>query len=102
MTDSTRISWVCTSCNFPIADGTGCLGIPFVDLAAWPEVKPNWRAIHDACIDPERDVYGIDVDTIRDADGLVRWTVHLMGKRWFMDSNWRGVLAVATRREVAV
>lgn len=101
MSDSTQLSWVCTTCSFPIADGTGVLGIPFVDLAAWPEVKPNWRAIHDACLDPERDVYGISVAEIRDAHGLLRWTVHLMSKRWFGDSNWRGVLAVAVQqREV--
>lgn len=93
------IQWTCVTCGFPIADGTGCLGVPFAQLAAWPDDDPAWRAQHNACIDPGRDVYGIDVEQIRDAAGLLRWTVHLMEKSWFVDSNWRGVLAVAMKRE---
>lgn len=100
MTDvqSTQIQWTCTTCSFPIADGAGVLGIPFADLSAHPDAELNWRAQHNDCIDPDHEVYGINVDDLRDADGLLRWTVHLMGKNWLHDSNWRGVLAVAVRR----
>ena len=100
MSDLTHIPWTCDTCGFPIPDRAGVLGVPFVQLANWPDTEPIWRPLHNACIDPARDVYGIDVEQIRTPAGLLRWTVHLMEKSWFPDSNWRGVLATVMGMEV--
>lgn len=104
MSDLTRIEWTCTTCGFPIADGTGCINIPFVELSAHkPGRELVWRTQHDKCL-PTSSVYGIDVETLRTHRDVLRWTHHLMSKNWFVDSTWAGVLSsiVWGRREVDV
>lgn len=93
--DLTPITWTCTTCGFPVADGAGCVNIPFADLSAHRTGQELvWRIQHDSCLETG-DVYGIDVDFLRDERGLLRWTHHLMEKNWFSDSNWRSVIGMA-------
>lgn len=93
MSDTTPISWTCEKCGFPIPDQRGCLNIPFADLSAHkPGDELTWRAQHDTCLSTT-DVYGIDVEQLRDHRGVLRWTHHLMSKNWFQDSTWDGIIA---------
>ena len=87
--------WTCVTCGFPIPDGAGSVNIPLAELSAHqPGRALVWRAQHDACL-ASSDVYGVDVDYLRDDRGILRWTLHLMEKNWFADSTWRGVIAAA-------
>lgn len=97
---SIHITWVCTTCRFPIADGEGCINIPFVDLSRHkPGREVVWRVQHDKCL-PTASVYGIDVEKVRDDRGLLRWTHHLMSKNWFADSTWDGIIGSVVWPEV--
>ena len=99
MTDiqSTNIQYICDSCGFRIADGAGCVHIPFENLSLHTQGDDlAWSFHHDRCL-PTLAVYGIDVDTIRTERGILHWTLHLMSKTWFTDSNWSRVIAGALR-----
>lgn len=101
MSDLTRISWTCRKCGFSIADGAGSVNIPFARLSAHrPGVELVWRVEHDACLDTP-DVYGVAVEYLRDARGVLQWTHHLMSKNWFADSTWDGIIATALVEERA-
>ena len=92
---SSHITWTCDNCGSEISDGAGVLGVPFVQLSNWPDTEPTWRPLHNACIDPSRDVYGLDIETVRTPVGLLKWTAHLIEKPWIGDTNWAGILRTA-------
>ena len=92
MSDLTRISWSCEACGEPITNARpGVVGIPFRHLSG--NVNPlRWRIQHNACIDPDWDVYGFDTADLSEPATALRITTHLMSKSWFTRSTWRGIL----------
>ena len=115
-----ELTLICEGCRMPFTDG-GCLWISFADIqrasqqdADWHAAHPAgeavdittflslpggavWHAHHDRCMPPEGESsYDVDVGQVRTWAGLVRWTVHLMGKRWLEFSDWDDVLREAS------
>lgn len=84
--------WNCTACGFPIADGTGVVAVPLQQISDMPMFGPEWAARHVACAADLDDYYGIDVEELRDAEGVLRWTAHLLSKVWIANSNWDAVI----------
>lgn len=96
MNHLTRLSWVCDTCGFPIADGQGVLCVPFLEINNPPDMGGRWRAQHTSCANREHvDYYGIDIESVSDALGLVWWSAHLIGKNWLPETNWEQVLRFA-------
>lgn len=100
--DLSPIQWTCVTCGFHIADGAGCVNIPFAELSAHkPGRELVWRPQHDKCLATPA-VYGLDVDTLRTHWDVLRWTHHLMEKNWFIDSTWDGILSSVVWGKAAV
>lgn len=92
---STQIIYTCDSCGFRIADSAGCVHIPFEHLSRHHQGDDlAWSFHHDRCL-PTTATYGVDVEDLRTERGILRWTLHLMSKNWFADSNWSRVIAGA-------
>lgn len=55
--------------------------------------KAHWWAIHRSC-DPDVNSgsYWIDVGKVRTQADVLRWTAHLMSKRWLIDTDWRQLI----------
>lgn len=87
-----QLTWTCTVCGNPIADGTGSIFIPYEEIrgALRADCEPRWITAHFDCDD--RDGYSIDVERIRTHEQALAWTAHLMGKRWVADTNWLDVV----------
>ena len=56
--------------------------------ALWTDDALYWVPANGEDIDPERDIYGVPVEELRDAAGVLRWTAHLMEKTWAARSTW--------------
>ncbi|MBX9244656.1 hypothetical protein ICW40_07510 [Actinotalea ferrariae] len=107
------LTWSCAVCSKPVSDGAGFLtvdmpsvqevdrawddfkrshprGYEVAELADMPEPVP-WRAIHEAC-EVEGSTYSIEIAKVRTHAGLLKWTAHLMGKRWLSSTNWADVI----------
>lgn len=52
----------------------------------YPEGAP-WRVYHADC-DPGPDGYWFHVGEVDTPGGLLDWTLHLLGKPWFEDTDW--------------
>ena len=92
---TSTITYTCDACGFSIGDRQGCVHIPFERLSRHRQGNDlAWHFHHDHCL-PTAAVYGIDVETVRTERGILRWTLHLMGKSWFADSDWSRVIAGA-------
>lgn len=81
-----RIEWRCEVCGNPIKDGTGYIDATESDIGA------HWTPEHATC-GPYAVDYGIAVEQIRDHADMLRWTSHLMDKRWFAASDWGTLIA---------
>jgi hypothetical protein len=115
-----ELALICESCLQPFTSA-GCLWISFADIvrasqqdAEWHEAHPAgeaidimtfltlpgeavWHTHHDRCMpEPGRDSYDIGAEQVRTWAGLVRWTTHLMAKRWLDVSDWDDVLREAS------
>lgn len=111
-----KLIWVCKECKRPVADGDGYLHVSEVGLAEhragvkrWEAEHPGtihtlgelmdlpddvpWQVHHHACDpNPETGDYWFSVNEVRTHAGLLRWTAHLMGKRWLDATNWSAVI----------
>jgi hypothetical protein len=67
--------------------GAGTLGSLIDDH---PEQVP-WETHCDQC-EPNTCGYCIQVDELRTAQDLLRWTSHLMGKAWLASTDWDELL----------
>ena len=85
-------TWTCTACNFPIADDEGVVSVPLREIADMPMFGPEWAPRHHLCREPAEDYYEVPVEQLRDADGVLRWTAHLLGKVWLANSNWDAII----------
>lgn len=120
----TDLILTCERCAFPIAGDTGCLTVSIVaarqhgaaDAETEGRVVPmsalvdrvlygphpaRWRALHDACRQPDDDeaAYQIDAIKLTTYSGLLWWTNHLMSKNWLKDTDWGAVLMEAGGHE---
>ncbi len=115
-TGDVPLTWHCTGCGKPIADGKGWVEVDsgrayqvmildkeysrdhggLINLADWmntvPE-SPHWHAWHKAC-DPDLNGggYWIDVSRINTLAKLVHWAGHLGQKNWIGHTNWTEIL----------
>lgn len=85
-------TWTCTSCHFPVADDEGVVSVPLREVAEMPMFGPEWAPRHHLCREPGEDYYEVPVEQLRDADGVLRWTAHLLGKVWLANSNWDAII----------
>lgn len=123
LSTSPQITWLCDGCKKPVANGTGHMEVRYADIsaykkarAAWHDANPGrmihggalldfpdrarWHVWHKKCDpDPEEEfpVYWFDIERIRTHAQVLKWTAHLMGKRWFEDTNWDQVIWTALR-----
>lgn len=81
-----RIEWRCEVCGNSISDGAGYVHSTESDVGA------HWTPEHTAC-GPVAVDYGIAVEQIRTHADMLRWTSHLMDKRWFAGSDWGALIA---------
>lgn len=118
---SEPLLWTCDECGKPVTDGDGWVTIDYAELNAyrdatadWEKAHPTpehglrcfsltdlmelpdpvrWHVWHRAC-DPNIDScdYCIDVERIRTAAQILKWTAHLMEKTWLPDTTWRDLL----------
>lgn len=115
-----ELEFICDLCGWPVDNGHGSLYVSFAELrehrhamAEWKKASgpglalsvaeilqlPGpvpWRIHHDSCRPAGNgDGYHIDVDHVRTWRALIKWTAHLMEKRWLPDTNWRVLLGNA-------
>lgn len=85
------ITWICQECGEPIGGDDGWLSLP---PAGPPQV--SWQARHRVCLTDQEKAddrsYHLSVGYLRTWVALVEWTVHLMSKRWFFDTDWFDVV----------
>lgn len=84
--------WTCYKCGHDVADTEGSVAVPTQEIAEMPMFGPAWAPIHTLCMDKGWDYYAIPVDELRDAEGVVSWTAHLLGKVWLANSNWDAII----------
>lgn len=90
-TQSTHIAWTCATCDEPIADGEGAVGIPFADLSLRNDATLVWRVEHYDCTG-HLDIYGRPVAELRTVADVLSWTAHIITKPWIHESTWDDVL----------
>lgn len=114
-----ELEYLCDLCSRPVRDGEGSLYINFGELRSRQSAKAEWDASrdasgaldimgllglpglatwhihHDGCRPEGTDDYDIAVEDVRTWRGLVRWTAHLMEKRWLPETDWRVLLGNA-------
>lgn len=120
----TDLILTCERCAFPISGDTGCLSVStlaatqhrkatddlhgdgpapmraLVDHVLYGPPVARWRALHDACREPDEDAsYQIDAVKLTTYSGLLWWTNHLMAKNWLKDTDWGAVLMEAGGHE---
>jgi predicted GIY-YIG superfamily endonuclease len=73
-------------------EGLTAFIITGAELMEGPDRVP-WQAWHRAC-DPRPDAstYWFDADRISTWEHVADWTAHLMGKNWFLDTDWQQLL----------
>ena len=86
------VTWTCTACQFPIADGEGVVAVPLEQISDMPMFGPEWTSRHTLCAGDLNDYYGIDVEELRTHEGVLRWTAHLLSKVWLANSNWDEII----------
>jgi hypothetical protein len=115
------LTWLCGTCGQPVGDWDGYLYVSPLDAVAHGEARrrntarhagravpvselirewaegpgiASWRVTHHRC-DSRGDFadgYHIDPGQIGTWAELAHWTAHLMGKRWFKDTDWAELL----------
>lgn len=110
---SAELTWSCAVCSTPVADGAGFLTVDMPSVQevdqAWDDFREKhpggydltelidmpdqvrWRAVHEAC-EEEGSSYSIEIAKVRTHAGLLKWTAHLMGKRWLSSTDWAEVI----------
>jgi hypothetical protein len=66
---------------------------PMSELVDYPE-RVRWHVLHSAC-DPRPDSgddYWIGIERIRSASDVIRWSSHLLEKRWIQETSWNDLL----------
>ena len=108
------IEWNCWKCGEVITKGG--IGISYMDINKAEKATEEWKEKHPrgtlisgselmeyprsaqwyiTCknCDPTSDNgYWINIDRIDTYPKLIEWTAHLMGKNWFMITDWDHVL----------
>lgn len=86
------IEWTCVTCLFPIADDEGVVSVPLSHISDMPMFGPEWAPRHHLCREAGESYYEVPVEQLRDAEGVLRWTAHLLGKVWIANSNWDAII----------
>ncbi|MDO5535398.1 MAG: hypothetical protein Q4F65_12200 [Propionibacteriaceae bacterium] len=85
-TNDTHIEWECVACGSLIAENDGTVSVP---LPYPTQPAPLlWSPLHDVCEDQSESRYGIPVEQLRTAAGIVRWTAHIYAKNWGHRTDW--------------
>lgn len=122
------IAWECATCGLPIEDGEGWVRadvtaaldvirlqphvddanserqgdrfvVPVTEIEVLPDIP--WLAMHSACDNAKpggSNFYGVEVDGLRTPRGILVTTLHLIGRSWFMATDWRMVAHEALSR----
>lgn len=86
------IEWTCATCQFPISDDEGVVSVPLSHISDMPMFGPEWAPRHHLCREASESYYEVPVEQLRDAEGVLCWTAHLLGKVWIANSNWDAII----------
>ncbi len=104
----------CEVCGKSVAEKEGILSISFRDVREVQEGEREWRKVHPGPILTPKDLmslpssvrwvwhhascsidgasYEIEGESLDTHEKALHWTIHLMEKKWFHFTDWRGVI----------